>query len=435
MKPKRHLLFTILLFALAAALTICVLSSACSAQSRDDRKDKTGDRKSEKPKRAEPKRDETKPVEPKRAEPKRDDRSERGTSRDTRREPVRKSRDGASGGDGTARERSSRGGTDSAGRKARERDSSRDRGTSGGTGDAGGRTPPARGSSGGATAVERRRPPVRPNPGSYDRRRDDDGGGSGLRPGNTNPPARPPRTLPEEEAEGGTKKKEVPAPGDRMRVITEGWLYPPPWHRDYVRIWHQYPGFPPEDPYRIHLPFGTIRPREIDEGFLLLLDDLWKDGMEDALLVCVVQTYRPMETYIFERFFDAEDDATVYGSFSDYSFLVLLSVYTIDGLLDDPRVRWIGEYEPRYKINRNVRLWEYDGAFVFPLEGDTIECRDDLTDIFLVPEFYDEELGFYFVPAEAYELEAISEFWWVAEVVRVASDPALVSDYETGYSE
>ena len=72
---------------------------------------------------------------------------------------------------------------------------------------------------------------------------------------------------------------------------------------------------------------------------------------------------------------------------------------------------------------------------VFPLEGDRIECRDDLTGIYLVPEFYDEELGFYFVPADYWELEAISEFWWVAEVLRVVSDPALVYDYEIRDSE
>jgi len=227
----------------------------------------------------------------------------------------------------------------------------------------------------------------------------------------------------------------VPVPGDRLRIITEGWFRPPPWHRHHVGIWDRYPGFPRGDRYLIHLPFGTIRPRGIAEEFLLLLDDLWNDGMEDALLVCIVQTYRPMDVDRLELFFDAEDDATVYGSFSDNSFLALLSVYSIYELLDDPRVRWFGEYEPRYKINRDARLWEYDGAFVFPLEGDRMECRDDLAGIHLVPEFYDEELGFYFVPAESWELEAISEFWWVAEVLRVVSDPALVYDYETRDSE
>jgi hypothetical protein len=412
MKSRRNILLTVLIFGLVAALCLCVLSSASSAQSKDDRKDRSGG-------------------EQKREEPKREDRSERETSGDraAEREPIRERKD-ASGGDRTSREQPSRGGGADKGRQdTKERDAVRDRNRAGGSGSADKRTVPDRDASGGTAVPDRTRPPVRPDAGTYDRRRGEEGG-SGLRPGNANPPIRPPRSYPEDEEDGGTKKKDVPLPGDRIRIITEGWPGPPPWHRDHVRIGHVYPGFLPDDPYLIQLPFGTIRPRGIEDEFLTLLNDLWKDGMDDALLVCIIQTYRELDVDRFELFFDAEDDATVYGSFTPNSFLALISVYSIFELLDDPRIRWIGEYKPYYKINRSVRLWEYDGVFVFPLEGDMIECRDDLADIYLVPEFYDEELGFYFIPAESYELEAISEFWWVAEVLQVVSDPDLVYDYD-----
>lgn len=399
MKSSKRIVLAILLFGLVAALTICIMSSACSAQSGKERKDGAGgDRK-----RDEPKREERSKAEPSR-------------ERATEREPARE-RGETSGGDRTAR---------SGGADREARDSGRTGNRPKGTDADDRRSGTDRG--GGSSAEGRTRPPVEPNDRTYDRRRGDDTG-AGLRPRNGNPPIRPPRSYPEDDADGGTRKKDVPVPDDRIRIITRGWPYPPPWHREYVRIRYAYPGFPEDDPYLIHLPFGTIRPGEIEDEFIDLLHDLWRDGMEDALLVCIVQTYRPLDADRFALFFDAEDDATVYGSFSAHSFLALLSVYTIFELIDDPRIRWIGEYEPRYKVNRSTRLWEYDGALVFPLEGDGIECRDDLADIYLVPEFYDEELGFYFVPAEEYELEAISEFWWVAEVVRVVDDPDLVSGY------
>jgi len=184
------------------------------------------------------------------------------------------------------------------------------------------------------------------------------------------------------------------------------------------------------NPYLIHLPFGIIEPRELEADFIDLLNELWRDRMRDALLVCIVQTYRSMDVDRFELFFRRDDEVAIYGSINPYSFLVLLPVRTVFELLEDPRIRWIGEYKPYYKINENVKLWDWDGALVFPLESDWDEFRDDLTEAGLAPDFYDEELGFYFVPAETYELEAIAEFWWVAEVLQVVSDPDLVYGYD-----
>lgn len=405
MKAKRNILGVIALIGLSAALALCILSSASYAQSRDDKKDRTGgDRKRE--------------------EPKREDNRDREPSRERTpdREPVRENRDepARDGGDRTTREQPSR--TDRDRSSADERDSGRDRNASDGSRPTDKRTVPSRGSSDGRTLPARPRPPREPGGKDYDRSRGDDNAG----PVNSRPPLRPPRQNPFPDEL--VKKKSVPISDDRIRIIVEGWPYPPPWYPVFLHRYIVDPGYH-YDPYLINLPFGAIEPREMEEGFLVLLNELWYDGMQDALLVCIVQTYRSMDVDRFELFFRRDDDVTIYGSFTPYSFLVLLPVRTVFELLEDPRIRWIGEYKPYYKINENVKLWDWDGALVFPLESDRGEFRDDLIEAGLAPDFYDEELGFYFVPAESYELEAIAEFWWVAEVLQVVSDPDLVYDY------
>lgn len=415
MRNKRNIIGRLMAIGVSVVLALCILSSASFAQSKDDRKDRTGDDR----KRDEPKREE----QGDRASS-RDRTSESETTRESKDKPAKssgdsKTREQPSRNDGKSKDRPSTGGSESG----------RDRNPPDRSGSTDKRTVPDRSTRGGTTDPDRRRPPRRPDGGDYDRSRGDDD--AGTRPGNPDPPTRPPRRYPGVDDGDGTKRKEVPVPDDRVRIVVEGWPSPPPWHRPHLRKKHVYPRrFPKHDPYLIYLPFGTIRPQEIDEQFLLLLNDLWHDGMQDALLVCIVQTYGALEVDHFELFFDAEDEVTVYGSFTPNSFLVLVSVDSIYELLNDARIRWVGEYKPYYKINDSVRLWEYDGVFVFPLEDDSIEFREDLEDIYLMPEFYDEELGFYFIPAESYELEAIAEFWWVAEVLRVVSDPDLVYDYD-----
>jgi hypothetical protein len=402
-------------FCLSALLALCLLSSASSAQSRDAEKDsKGGDRKREEPKREEPKREDSSGRESSTDRAK-DRRPVRERKERPRRESAEKNRrEQPSRSDGSGKERSA----------SKERESSRDRSSPDGSGSRDKRTVPDRSSSDGTSLPERRRPPRDTGDRDYERSRD--GGSAGTRP--VDPNIRPRRREP--VIDGDTRKKDVPAPNDRKSIIVEGWPTLPPWYPRILWGYHEPLPSPKPDPYLIHLPFGTIRPTEVDDQFLILLNDLWQDGMQNALLVCIIQTYRAMEVDRFELFFDAEDEVTVYGSFTPNSFLALASVQTIYELLEDPRVRWVGEYRPYYKINDSVRLWEHDGVFVFPLEDDSTEFREDLEDLYLSPEFYDAELGFYFVPAEDYEMEAISEFWWVAEVLRVVSDPDLVYGYD-----
>ena len=413
MGTKRSIIGTITLFCLSAVLALSLLSAASNAQSKDDRKDRKSDeRKSE--------------------EPKRDDRSERQSSQDRTqpREPVRESKDKTAreSGERKTREQPSRSdGTKGERSSGGERGSSRDRDTSGRSSSSDRRTVPDRSTTDGTTRPVRRVPPRKQPDRDYDRSKDE--GSAGVRPVDpVDPSVRPRRKDPEEE--GVVTKKRVPVPDDRIRIIVEGWPSPPPWYRPRLREYVFLHPYIERDPYLIHLPFGTIRPREIADGFIDLLNGLWEDGMQDALLVCIIQTYMEMDVDRFDLFFDAEDEVTVYGSFNPRSYLALISVESIFELLEDPRVRWIGEYKPHYKINDSARLWEHNGAFVFPLEDDSIEFRDDLRSIYLAPEFYDEELGFYFVPADNYELEAISEFWWVGEVLRVVNDPDLVYEYD-----
>lgn len=401
MRKRPSIFSRIAIYCLSALLVLCILSAVSSAQSKDDRKDRSGDDK--------------KREEPKREEPKREGGGDRESSKDrtTDREPAREKREEPQRESGEKKRREQPSRSDGAGE---ERSGSKDK-----------RTIPDRSTSDGKSLPERRRPPRESDDRDYERSRD--GGSAGTSPVDpVDPPVRPRRKEP--VIDGGTKNKDVPVPNDRRSIIVEGWPTLPPWYPRILWGYHEPLPSPKPDPYLIHLPFGTIRPREIDDKFLILLDDLWQDGMHDALLVCIIQTYRAMDVDRFELFFDAEDEVTVYGSFTPRSYLALISVQSIYELLEDPRVRWIGEYMPYYKINDSVRLWEYDGVFVFPLEKDSIEFREDMEDIYLSPEFYDAELGFYFVPAEDYEMEAISEFWWVAEVLRVVSDPDLVYDYD-----
>lgn len=409
MRAKRNILGRLALLGLSAVLALCILSSVSSAQSRDDRKDRTGeDRKREEPKREErsdrePSRDRTADREPARES---GDRPAKGSGDRTSREQPSRS-------DRTGKDRPSTGGRESGhDRSSPERSDSTER-----------RTVPDRSPPGDTTAPDRRRPPRRPGGGDYDRSRDDDG----TRPGDPRPYIKPPRRDPSPDY--SVRKKEVPIADDRIRIIVEGWPCLPPWYPVFYRQYIVDPGYH-YNPYLVHLPFGTIEPREMEEEFLVLLNDLWHDGMQEALLVCIVQTYRAMDVDRFELFFRRDDEVTIYGSFSSHSFLVLLPVRSVFELLDDPRIRWVGEYKSYYKINDSVKLWDWDGAFVFALESDRGEFRDDLLEAGLAPDFYDEELGSYFVPADPYDLERIAEFWWVAEVLQVASDPALVYGYD-----
>jgi hypothetical protein len=443
MKTKRKNFRAIALAGLTAVLALCILSDASSAQSKDDRKDRTGgDRKREEPKREErserePSRDRTVDRNPAREttdRPARD--SGDRTSRETTDRPVRDS------GDRTSRETTDRPARDSGDRTSRERpgrsertdrdrpgsggrESGRDGGSSGVTGSDGKRTPPDRSIPDDTTLPKRPRPPRRPGIGDYDRSRDD--GIAGTRPGDRDPRIRPPRRR--RPFPDTVRRKEVPIPEERIRIIVEGWPYPPPWYPVFVRRYIEDPAFL-YNKYLIHLPFGTIEPRTVDEEFLILLNELYYEGMQEAQLVCIVQTYRSMDVDLFELFFDPDEEVTVYGAFTRNSFLVLIPVYSVFELLDDPRIRWVGEYKPYYKINDDVKLWEWDGALVFSLEGDSSEFRDDLLEAGLPPDFYDEEVGYYFVPAESYELERLASFWWVAEVLEVVSDPALVYGYD-----
>ena len=414
MKTKRNLLGTFAIIGLSAGLAICILAGASSAQSKDDRKDRSGgDRKRE--------------------EPNREEKNAREPSRDRTadREPVRESKDrpARAGGDKTSRERPSRNDETDKNRPSTDgSESGRDRNPPAQSGSSDKRTVPSRSTPGGTTVPDRRRPPGRPGGGDYDRSRD--GGSAGTRPVDpVDPPVRPPRRYPEAEAGDGARKKDVPIPDDRIRIVVEGWPCPPPWYPVFIHPYIVDPGYR-RNPYLIHLPFGTIEPRGMDEEFLALLNDLWHDGLQEALLVCIVQTYRAMDVDRFELFFRRDDEVTIYGSFSSHSFLALLPVRSVFELLDDPRIRWVGEYKPYYKINDSVKLWDWDGVFIFPLERDRDEFRDDLLEAGLTPDFYDEEIGFYFIPAEPYELEALSEFWWVAEVLQVVSDPDLVYGYD-----
>ena len=408
MRAQRHIVYLIAGACFAALLALSLFSAPSLAQSKDDRKERKGS-------------------EQKREEPQREKSAARETSRGrtARREPVRerkerpardrkdrKERSVPSRSEGSARDRSSGG----------ERRANRDRSLPDRKSSSGERTTPERSSSDGSPSGGRRPPPREPREKDYDRSRDDDR--AGTRP--DTPVGPPRRRIP---VDGSLIRKEAPEPDDRVRIIIEGWPSPPPWypHRLVKRyIWERLPTY---EPYLIHLPFGTIRPEGIEDEFLLLLGDLWRDGMRDALLVCIFQTYRAMDVDRFELFFGSNEEAIVYGSFTPNSFLALVPVESIYELMNDPRIRWIGEYKPYYKINSSVKLWEYDGAFVFSLEGDDEEFREDLESISLPPEYYDEEIGFYFVPAEGYDLEALSEFWWVAEVLQVVSDPDLVYGY------
>jgi hypothetical protein len=423
MKTKRKILRALALAGCAAVLALFVLSDASSAQSKDKRKDRSGgDRK-----REEPKREERSKREP-----------SRGGTTDRNKDGEKTDRPARGGGDRTSREnkdRPARGSGDKTSRERPDRDerTERDRPDAGGRGsDRGGtsgvtepdrkRPPTDRTPTDGTTLPVRRVPPRRPG-GGYDRSRGDDGTGAS----DNYPRVKPPRR--ERWPFDSSKRKEIPIPDDRIRIIVEGWPYPPPWYPVYTHKYIVDPGFT-YNPYLIHLPFGTIEPRTVEEEFLLLLNDLYYDGMKDAQLVCIVQTYRSMDVDLFGLFFGPDEDVTVYGAFTRNSFLVSIPVYAVFELLDDPRIRWVGEYKPYYKINDSVKLWEWDGALVFSLEGDSEEFQGDLRDAGLPPDFYDEEVGYYFVPAESYELERLASFWWVAEVLEVVSDPGLVYGYD-----
>ena len=397
-KTKRSKVRALALAGLAVLLALCLFAGASSAQSKDKRKDRTGGEG----KREEPRREERSERVPERA-------PERSTAREKTERPERES------GDRTTRER-----PDRDERTERDRpdsgDRRSDRGGSSGSGVE--RTPPERSPADGTTSPIRRRPP-RERDGDYDRSR----GGTDVP--DDYPRVRPPRERPSMDV---LIKKEVPIPDDRIRIIVEGWPYPPPWYPGSVRRYIVDPGFT-YNPYLIHLPFGTIEPRTVEEEFLLMLNDLYYDGLQEAQIICIVQTYRSMDVDLFGLFFGPDEEVTIYGRLTRNAFLVRIPVYAVFELLDDPRIRWVGDYKPYYKINDSVKLWEWDGALVFSLEGDSEGFRADLVDAGLGPEYYDEEIGYYFVQAGSYDLERLASFWWVAEVLEVVSDPGLVYDY------
>jgi hypothetical protein len=165
--------------------------------------------------------------------------------------------------------------------------------------------------------------------------------------------------------------------------------------------------------YPIHLPSATIDPTITDAAFVQRVHA----SPEDEPFVCIVR---------FEKSLTDEEKVALgnralilKGSRHDTWFLYANAV-TVSELLEDPGVVWAGEYKSEYKMGRRADTIGEEARWmhVVSFAGGHPDFVADLHDIGFDDVRYDSILDEFHVYANAAQIAALTELWWVREIYR-----------------
>ena len=108
----------------------------------------------------------------------------------------------------------------------------------------------------------------------------------------------------------------------------------------------------------------------------------------------------------------------IYEPLSRGAFIARTPVSSIKDLRSLSVIRWVGEYKSEYKYSSEQAVSVKPGAFVFALEGDRPEFRDDLQNLGLEIKTFDTTNRFYVVSADYEKFPEIAELWWVKGITK-----------------
>lgn len=167
----------------------------------------------------------------------------------------------------------------------------------------------------------------------------------------------------------------------------------------------------------IHVPSQTIDPVATDSALIQEVRHLILEGNGDAAIVCIVRFDHVLSDRDLVALMEVADPLK--GSRSDTWYLYT-SAATVDSLLASDRVLWMGEYKPEYRMGRRADTvgeeprWMHIVSFA----GNDPQFIEAMNAIGLDDIRYDSVLEEYHVRADARQIEALCEMWWVKEIYK-----------------
>lgn len=183
------------------------------------------------------------------------------------------------------------------------------------------------------------------------------------------------------------------------------------------------------NPFRIRLLGADFVPGENEIGDFVAqkVDGYISSGQGDKRLVCILQSNRNLS--LNEYIFLFKKNIRFYLSYTPFTFLVRMPAKEVQGVIDLPYIKWIGEHKSTYKFSQEPELSSIPGAFIVSLEGDRREFRESLERLGIHVKHFCRDTGAYYVTAEWEQFAGIAEFWWVKLVYKdQVKVPKNVSD-------
>ncbi len=153
------------------------------------------------------------------------------------------------------------------------------------------------------------------------------------------------------------------------------------------------------NPFSISTAQRSFTPNQIaEDGFRSELARLKREGKEDSLLICILQTNRHIS--LREIISLMKSGITFYEPIAAFASPVKIPAGVALELLNAPYVRWIGEYRSTDKYPLLEEVPPIATCYVESFEGDKPEFRLDLKRLGIEILRYDRILKTYFVSQE-----------------------------------
>jgi len=164
----------------------------------------------------------------------------------------------------------------------------------------------------------------------------------------------------------------------------------------------------------VRLPSGAEAPAATDSAFVALLDSLIAHGEGDAAFVCVLQFEDhelPPLTEDMEPLEDAGHDV----------WIVWGTATALRWYMDDPNVRFIGEYFPEYKYNHTLAGARVAWVYVEIFGGDLQEHYDEMSALGIESIRWDSIVKRFYCKATGDQIVELASSWWVKRIYRARS--------------
>jgi hypothetical protein len=164
----------------------------------------------------------------------------------------------------------------------------------------------------------------------------------------------------------------------------------------------------------VRLPSGAEAPAVTDSAFVALLDSLIADGEGDAAFVCVLQfedPELPPLTDDMEPLEDAGHDV----------WIVWGTATALRHYMDNPNVRFIGEYFPEYKYNHTLAGAGVAWVYVEIFGGDLQEHYDEMAALGIESIRWDSIVRRFYCKATGDQIVELASSWWVRRIYRARS--------------